>query len=299
MEFEQSMERLREIFIGDWEDLQRLGISLVIALILLLAFIFIAKWIKKLVNKKLGNKLEDTLLVNFISVSVRTIIMIFGIIIVMRFLGLTGVVGGLLAGAGITAFIIGFALKDIGENFLAGILLAFKRPFKVGDIVDINGLRGKVLTLNLRDTQIKSFDGKDIFVPNASIIKNALINFTIDGFLAYNFVVGLDYGSDYSRAIALMKESITQVKGVLGPPKVPTVVITELTASTLNVTVTFWVDTYDREISDVQVKSNAILKVLTDLEKAGFNMPGDIIELKNHQGLPLKEERNEPAEPKK
>ncbi|HAZ24509.1 MAG TPA: mechanosensitive ion channel protein MscS, partial [Algoriphagus sp.] len=101
-------------------------------------------------------------------------------------------VSGLLAGAGITAFVIGFALKDIGENFLAGILLAFKRPFKVGDTVDINGIRGVVLNLNLRDTQIKTPDGKDVFIPNATIIKNPLVNFTIDGFLRYDFIVGLD-----------------------------------------------------------------------------------------------------------
>jgi small-conductance mechanosensitive channel len=105
--------------------------------------------------------------------------------VVFRFVGLTGVVSGLLAGAGISAFIIGFALKDIGENFLAGILLAFKRPFRVGDLVDIGGIRGTVLILNLRDTQIKTPDGKDVFIPNANIIKNPLVNFTIDGFISF------------------------------------------------------------------------------------------------------------------
>ncbi len=297
MDLENSLERLREIFIGDLEDLQRLAITIALSVVLLVIFIFVSKWIKKLITKKLGKRLEDTLLVNFISVSVRTLILLFGIILIMRFLGLTAAVGGLMAGAGITAFVIGFALKDIGENFLSGILLAFKRPFKVGDIVDINGHRGKVVTLNLRDTQIKSFEGKDIFMPNANIIKNPLINFTIDGFLNYNFVVGLDYGTDYAAALKLMKGSIQKVQGVLKPPKGPTVFITELTASTLNVKVTFWVNTYNRKFSDDQVRSNAILTVLTDLEKAGYNLPGDIIELKNHQGLPIKQEKEVPDKP--
>ena len=63
----------------------------------------------------------------------------------MRILGLTGIAGSLLAGAGIGAFILGFAFKDLGENFLAGMMLAFKWPFDTGDLVEINGFKGPVL----------------------------------------------------------------------------------------------------------------------------------------------------------
>ena len=171
---------------------------------------------------------------------------------------------------------IGFALKDIGENFLAGILLAFKRPFKVGDTVDINGIRGVVLNLNLRDTQIKTPDGKDVFIPNATIIKNPLVNFTIDGFLRYDFIVGLDYGSDYQVARALILEAIQKVW------------VSELAESTLNLQVAFWVDTFDRKIADLEVKSQAIIQVLTTLEKAGYNLPARVLEIKNYRDQPIK-----------
>jgi small-conductance mechanosensitive channel len=104
--------------------------------------------------------MDDPLLANFLSVIFRLLVILVGFLVVFRFVGLTGVVSGLLSGAGISAFIIGFALKDIGENFLAGILLAFKRPFRVGDLVDIGGIRGTVLTLNLCDTQFKLPTGR-------------------------------------------------------------------------------------------------------------------------------------------
>ncbi len=272
MELKESLERLRELFVGDFEDLQRLGITIVISLILLIIFILISKWIKRLVNHRLDKRLDDSLLANFISLSVRTIILIFGIIVIMRFLGLTAAVGGLLAGAGITAFVIGFALKDIGENFLAGILLAFKRPFRVGDVVEINNLRGKVLALNLRDTQIKSGDGKDIFMPNASIIKNPLINYTLDGFLSHHFTVELKYGTEYDQAIPLIKASLKKVKGVLMGKKQPTVYFSELGIEKIKITITFWVNTYNKNLPDLEVKSNAIFAVLSDLDKAGIQM---------------------------
>jgi small-conductance mechanosensitive channel len=278
-----------EFFDINWDEtygtLKILGISLGI----LILFYFLANFLQKALKRRLLSKMDDPLLANFLSVIFRLIIILAGFMVVFRFVGLTGVVSGLLAGAGISAFVIGFALKDIGENFLAGILLAFKRPFRVGDIVNIDGVSGTVLTLNLRDTQIKTGDGKDVFIPNAQIIKNPLINYTIDGFLRYDFIIGLDYGSDYKSAMKVILEAISGVKGVLNNQKKPNVWISDLAESTLNLQVTFWVDTFDREIGDMEVKTNAIVQVLEELEKAGYNLPARVLEIKNYRDEGFKE----------
>lgn len=268
---------------GDLESVEQMAVSLFVGLLILIFFIYLSRWIKRIVSNRLSKKTDDHLLTNFISASIKSLVMIFGLALLLRFLGLTGVVNSLLAGAGITAFIIGFALKDIGENFLAGILLAFKRPFKIGDMVEINGLSGKVRALNLRDTQVKTIDGKDVFIPNASIIKNPMINFTIDGYLSYSFIVGLDYGSDYEAALKLISDLIQSVPGVLDGDKKPTVYVKELASSTLNVKITYWVNTYNRNQIDAKIHSRAIIKVLTGLEEKGFTLPGDIVEVKNRQ----------------
>lgn len=81
------------------------------------------------------------------------------------------------------------------------------------------------------------------------ILKNPLVNFTIDGFLRYDFIVGLDYGSNYQEAVDLIHSTIVQVPGVLGERKSPEVWVTELAESTLNIQVTFWVDTFVRKLS--------------------------------------------------
>ena len=252
-----------------------------IALIILIGFYFLANFLQRLLKKRLVRKMDDPLLANFLSVFFRLIILLFGLMIVFKVVGLTGVVSGLLAGAGISAFVIGFALKDIGENFLAGILLAFKRPFRLGDVVDIDNLRGTVISLNLRDTQIKTGDGKDVFIPNTHIIKNALINFTIDGFLRYDFIIGLDYGSDYQRAIDVIREVVPTIDGVLKNRKKADVWITDLAESTLNLQVTFWVDTLAKGPGDMEVKTQVIIQTLKALDREGFKLPSRIIELKN------------------
>jgi small-conductance mechanosensitive channel len=283
MDFQESIERLKNILIGDWGNLERIAISVLFGLAILVFFHFISLWIKRLTINKISKRTKDPLLADFIGAGIRILILLFGITLLFRFLGLSGAVSGILASAGITAFIIGFALKDIGENFLAGLLLAFKRPFGIGDVIDIQGIRGTVVSLNLRDTQIKTGDGKDVFMPNASIIKNPLVNFTIDGFLSYQFVIGLEYGSDYQKALALIESTLKTVKGILQEKRKPSVNITELSPSTLNITVVYWVNTHNPVLSDAKVKSNAILAVLTALENAGFNLPGDIIEIKRHK----------------
>lgn len=278
-----------EFFDINWDEtygtLKILGISLGI----LILFYFLANFLQKALKRRLLSKMDDPLLANFLSVIFRLVIILAGFMVVFKFVGLSGVVSGLLAGAGISAFVIGFALKDIGENFLAGILLAFKRPFRVGDIVNIDGMGGTVVTLNLRDTQIKTGDGKDVFIPNAQIIKNPLVNFTIDGFLRYDFIIGLDYGSDYKGAMKVILEAISGVKGVLNNQKKPNVWISDLAESTLNLQVTFWVDTFDREIGDMEVKTNAIVQVLEELEKAGYNLPARVLEIKNYRDQGFKE----------
>ena len=271
----------------DWPTVKNALIIGGIALGAFLVFVFLARKSRTVLSRRLVKRMDDDLLANFLANIFGAIVILIGLLVVFRIIGLTGVISGLLAGAGISAFVIGFALKDIGENFLAGIVLAFKRPFQVGDIVDVSGIKGQVLTLNLRDTQLKTGDGQDIFIPNALIIKNPLINFTIDGFLRYDFIIGLDYGSEYEFAMQLIRDVIQDVPDILKDHKKPTVWVKELAESTLNLQVTFWVNTFDRSIPDTDVKSAAILKVLVALEKAGYNLPARIVELKNYRGKGL------------
>ncbi|HSI75708.1 MAG TPA: mechanosensitive ion channel family protein [Lunatimonas sp.] len=266
MDIRSSLERIRDIILGDIENIEKLAISLFFGIVIFLGFFFLSRWIKRLANLKVKKNTDDPLLADFIGSIIRIVVMLFGLTVIFRLLGLSGAVGGILAGAGITAFVIGFALKDIGENFLAGILLAFKRPFRVGDIVEINNLRGRVLVLNLRDTQLKTVDGKDLFIPNANIIKSPLINFTIDGFLAYSFDLLIPLEKDLDMALIVILETVNQVSGILNGKRKPEAYVTDILGASTKVTVTYWVNTYNREQPDREIKSNAITAVVGKLK---------------------------------
>jgi small conductance mechanosensitive channel len=165
-------------------------------------------------------------------------------LITLYLLGLNSFTNKILAGAGLLTFVIGFALKDIGENFLAGIILAFKSPFRVDDLIEVNNIEGFVKDINIRETLIKTPDGKDVFLPNSIILKNPLFNYTIDGFLRYEFMVGIAYENNPTEAIRLILETVNNVEGVLKGDKKPAIMINELATNTINIRVMFWVDTF-------------------------------------------------------
>ncbi len=286
-----------ENFINDlWSNLQNyyndivaLMPKLILAIVVFSILFFFANQTRNFVNKRLSTRMDDPLLARFIARISKIAINIVALMVVLKIIGLSDIAAGIITGASVSAIVVGFAFKDIGENFLAGIMLAFNRPFRVGDTVELDGIKGKVVALNLRNAQIKSFDGKDIFIPNANVIKNPVINYTIDGFLRYNFDIGLDYGSDVKRASQIILDTLAKVPNLLQEEgKSPSVSIGSLGASTLNLTAYFWIDTYDPEVSAGKVKTQAIDDVWRALDEAGFYMPGDIIEMKNYKGIDLK-----------
>ena len=244
--------------------------KLLVAIVVLIISWIIASRIRAFANTRLQRKMHDTLLANFIANMLKALLIIVGILLTFRIVGLTGMAATLLAGAGLSAFIIGFALKDIGENFLAGIILAFKRPFTVGDIIESNSVKGKVITLNLRDTQIKS-DGKDIFIPNALLMKNTLVNFNRGGYLLQDFAIGIEYNKDYERALEIIKNVLESTVEVSDKDYSNSVVVTGISGTTVQLGIRYWVKT-DLTITDGRTRSKIIVSVLNALKEHGIEI---------------------------
>jgi small conductance mechanosensitive channel len=252
---------------GWYEAVVALTPRLLVALLVLLVMWFIARSIRRISDVRLKKQMEDPLLAEFLAMMIRLVVIIIGLLIALRILGLGGITASILAGAGITAFIIGFALRDIGENFLAGILLAFKRPFKVGDFVESGAIKGNVVALSIRDTHIKTIDGKDVYVPNANIIKNPLINYTIDGFLRFDILTSLPSGTDYRNVMRQMKLAVEKVEGVIRKRRPVTVYVSGLAPGKVDVTVSYWIDTFTAKNTSDYIRSQVILQIQEVLEK--------------------------------
>lgn len=257
-------------------------------LFLVIGFL-LANFIQRRIRFRLMKKSPNHITANFTSQIGGFIVKTVVVFTTLYLLGLDAFTNKLLASAGLLTFVIGFALKDIGENFLAGIILAFKSPFKLDDLIEVNGIFGYVRDISIRETLLKTPDGKDVFLPNSIILKNPLYNYTIDGFLRYEFTVGIAYENSPTEAIKLILETVNNVEGILKGDKKPAISINELATNTININVNFWIDTFKSTRRSIHhsIRSQVMNDVVEALLVNGFGLPANIVELKNYE-LPIK-----------
>jgi small-conductance mechanosensitive channel len=242
---------------------------LLLALFTVILFWGIGYALRSFFLLKLKKRFKDPLLANFITTLSRIIIVLIGLLVSLRILGLSDIAKSLMAGAGISAFIIGFALKDIGENFLSGLLLASSRPFRVGDLIECNNIKGVVVALNLKDTELKTSDGKDVFVPNSMLIKNPLINYTLDGSHRYEFNLKINSTCDVNKAKLILEEVLLNTKTLIDEKHKPTVQLTDVTNEAFTFTIYYWMETNVGNSSS-QLKTYTLLNMIKALSNEGI-----------------------------
>ncbi|MDZ4713055.1 MAG: mechanosensitive ion channel family protein [bacterium] len=273
------------IFDKYWKDFLNFLPSLVFAALILFLAFYIGNKISKLAARRILFRLDDRLLANFISRISQWIIVLIGFIVSMEILGLAQIAGGLIAGAGVSAIIIGFAFRDIGENFLSGMILAFNRPFKIGDVIVSEGITGTIISLDLRTTTIKTFEGYDVFIPNSVIVNNPLINYNREGNRRFDFTVGIDYEADVEKARSLIMGVFAKVDEILKDPS-PFVIVSELTSNSTNLKIFYWVNALTTNRNLLQVKSEVIELTVKAFKEGNVNIPYDSLQLQFGKGFP-------------
>ncbi|MFG0329885.1 MAG: mechanosensitive ion channel domain-containing protein [Phycisphaerales bacterium] len=201
---------------------------------------------------------------------VATFVLLIGVLLALQLLDLTAVVGAVFGAAGIVGIAIGFAFRDIVENYLASVLLSSRRPFEVGDFVRVDTHEGKVMRLTTRDTVLMTVEGNHLRLPNALVYKGVITNFTRNPLRLFSFVVGVGTSIDLTLAATVGVDTLRQTPGVLADPG-PFVRIDALADSTVNIKLFAWVD--QREADWTKVKSEAMRLVKEAFDAHGVAMP--------------------------
>ena len=241
---------------------------------IILTFI-IANLASKWVSKYALHRTKDPLITNFISKIIWSILLIFGIVIALGILGLGTISNKILAGAGITTFIVGFALKDIGENFLSGLILAFSRPYKVGNLIESDSVKGIVKNMTMRQTTVEAENGKIILIPNSSIIKNPLIKYANDdNDLRQEFTINVDTkeAESASKAIAETVESFPSV--LKTEEKSVKVIVDSLNGDKVKLLVIFWFDSNHFKGSKSGTRTEIMFNVFKKLDEKEYAYSG-------------------------
>ena len=196
-------------------------------------------------------------------------------VLLVMVLGRLGVnVTPLIAGLGVTGFILGFAFQESLGNLASGMMIALNEPFKVGDFVDAAGLSGTILEVNMMATVMKTADNKRIVLPNKSVWGGPIVNYNALGLRRVDLQVGIDYGEDVTRAVDVILEAIAHVPGVLQDPA-PAVAVASLNDSAVQINVRPWAKSADYW----PVAAATLTEVKSALEKAGIKIPFPQIEV--------------------
>ena len=255
------------------------GIGLGVLIIILGSLI--GAWVGNFARQRISQRTQDPLMSRFLGKAIRITFFIIAVMLALRAAGLGAIATGILTAAGASAVVLGFAFKDIGENFIAGIILAFNRPFNVNDTVEIGANFGKVKALEFRYTKLKTFDGKDVYIPNSDVLTTPVTNYTEDGFFRWTFTIGIAYEDNIDGAKKVVMDALRAEANVIEDEEHENFVIEdELATSTVNLKVYFWVDTKDFRRMALITKGSVVRKVKEALEDHGFYMPADIQEIK-------------------
>lgn len=245
---------------------------LLVASGVVLVFVLFGRWLARrlhLLRWGSNNPYLDSLLRR----GVHLMTLLIGVLIALDLLGATALVGAVLGSAGVLGIMLGFAFRDIAENYLAGVLLSLRRPFEPDDLIMINGHEGKVISLNSRATILMTLDGNHLRLPNAMVFKGVLLNYTRNPMRRLKFTLGIGTGEDLNTVRRLGVETLRNIAAIASEPE-PQVMIQSVGDSSVLVDFFAWLD--QREVDFLKTRSEAIRQVKRAIETEGMDMPEPI-----------------------
>lgn len=270
-EFEKPLEIVTQK-VESWMDvLVDMIPNMLLSIVLLILFIVFSRLVRKLFIKVFRKSSDNKALEGLFSTIIYYAMIGIGLFIILDILNLDKAVTSLLAGVGVVGLALGFAFQDIAANFVSGIILAFRKPFMIGDVVVVGDLMGIVDRTNLRVTVIQTYQGQEVYVPNKDVLSNAITNYSILGERRIDLAVGVSYGDDLHKVHDLVLETIQNLQGVI---RKDDMIFTykEFGDSSINFEIKFWIKFPDNP-SYLEMRSKAIMAIKDAFDKADITIP--------------------------
>lgn len=242
---------------------------IVVGVVIFIIFYFLAGLSRKLIRNSTEGR-ESANLGRVLGRIAQWAIIFVGLVVGVAVIAPSITPAKLLTSLGVGGVAIGFAFKDILQNFMAGLLILLRQPFTVGDQIVSGDFEGTVESIETRATMIKTYDGRRVVIPNSQIYTNPVVVNTAFDSQRSQYDVGIGYGDDFRQATRLILETVQSVDGVLSEPS-PDVLVAELAGSTVNLRTRWW--TKPDRASVVNVRHQVIGSIKEALDAANIDMP--------------------------
>lgn len=267
-----------------WDQAVAAAPSILAAVLILPLALLLSRLVGRLARWMLRGRVRSPFLGDVLARLIALPVFLIGVYVVLQVAGLTQLALSLIGGAGIVGIVIGFAFRDIAENFLASLLLSIRQPFHRNDVVRVGEHLGVVHSMNTRSTVLVSPEGNHIQIPNAQVFKTTIENYTTSASRRETFTVGVGYDVPISEVQDIILEVLRGHEAVVQDPE-PMVLADSLGAATVNVMVYFWFD--GARVSPIKLRSALIRRVKQALTEAGVSMPDEAREVIFPQGIPI------------
>lgn len=267
----KAIEILNSKLEGWLESLVAMLPNLVVAILVLLVSYLIARFFRMVASRIFERLSKKEVINNLFSTLIYLTTLGVGLIMALNVLHLQQTVTSLLAGAGIIGLALGFAFQDITANFISGVLLAFRKPIQVGDIIQTKDFTGMVEKIDLRITMIRTFQGLHVIIPNKDVFQSPVTNFTKTNERRIDLKVGISYAEDLEEVKKIAVDSVSELPYLL-PGKQVEFHYTEFGDSSINFTLMIWVN-YPNEPGFLRARSDAIIAVKKAFDKHGITIP--------------------------
>ena len=264
----------------------KVGPALAVALVVLLLTGFFVWVAHRAIERVLRNRKRiRTSLKRLIANLAGIVIWFVGIMIaaIILFPGLTP--SSLVAGLGLGTVAIGFAFKDVFENFLAGIIILFRTKMRIGDHIECEGIEGQIEDILVRETHVRRTDGQLTIVPNAMLFKNPLRILTDLDERRTTIVCGVAYGEDVDAARDVIKRAVESCESVIRPRRPVQIFAQEFNSSSIDFEVTWW--TGSKPVDVRRSRDEVVAAVKRALDEAGIEIPFPYRTLTFKEPLPL------------
>ncbi|HBN7193263.1 TPA: small-conductance mechanosensitive channel MscS [Escherichia coli] len=242
------------------------AVNIVAALAIIIVGLIIARMISNAVNRLMISRKIDATVADFLSALVRYGIIAFTLIAALGRVGVQ--TASVIAVLGAAVLAVGLALQGSLSNLAAGVLLVMFRPFRAGEYVDLGGVAGTVLSVQIFSTTMRTADGKIIVIPNGKIIAGNIINFSREPVRRNEFIIGVAYDSDIDQVKQILTNIIQSEDRILKDREM-TVRLNELGASSINFVVRVWSNSGDLQ----NVYWDVLERIKREFDAAGISFP--------------------------
>ncbi len=261
-ETDQQLADVGDRLLGaSWEQWLTAGVVLAVAIV-------VGRILRTVVERVVQRGHTPSLGARLIARIVMYTVFVFGFVYALSALDIP--LAPLFGALGLAGIALAFALQDVLGNFMAGVILMVRRPFEVGDQIQTVDYEGVVEDIRLRAVRLRTFDGTTVYIPNASVLDNPIVNYTERGARRTTFDIGVSYGADLDEAQRVILGTTRGVDGVHDDPA-PEAYVHEMGDSSINFAVRYW---HEPQIAQLwQVRDEVARALKRRFDSAGIEIP--------------------------